>query len=529
MKVRRFAIVLVAALGPCVHPTETTSGSVAAAASAHAPAPASASASASASAHASASASASAPVLAPVPSFGPATPIPSYSCPNVVRGGPFHSYLAAADTKLAFVDGDDALALVNRSPTGALAPAYAPSDLVDLHDGHPRTAAECEASRECLRRDAAGGLKTMLDAMRDAKMPGHVSSSFRAFGTQCWVFAGWASKARGGFCEATEQSALPGHSQHQLGTTLDLFTEDWAARGSVFRNGFGCTPGGQWLDENAWKYGFVLPYPIHPDDRKDGSRCEVRRDHAVPVDPKTGYKNEPWHLRFIGVDAAARYRDAWLASGPGTFDEITLEQWLRRERGFAGDAELPVCDGCQCGACATLSDDDAATPCGKESLRLDGDGRVVEPGEAPHVVDAHATAAADGSTRVEIVVHAPAHTPTQPPVMSADGPAYAAGATYLALAPAPDASPRKYSDLRGAWRLALEPVPAPAGARWPWRTSLAAAKLADTWNRANVILPAKSGDTTVPLRITLPAGVHTLKVTLLRDGVEHDTRDVDVH
>src|ERR1019366_3525856 len=156
-----------------------------------------------------------------------------------------------------------------------------------------------------------------------------------------------------------------------LGTTLDLFTEDWAARGSVFRNGFGCTPGGQWLDENAWKYGFVLPYPIHPDDRKDGSRCEVRRDHAVPVDPKTGYKNEPWHLRFIGVDAAARYRDAWLASGPGTFDEITLEQWLRRERGFAGDAELPVCDGCQCGACATLSDDDAATPCGKESLRLD--------------------------------------------------------------------------------------------------------------------------------------------------------------
>ncbi len=72
-------------------------------------------------------------------------------------------------------------------------------------------------------------------------------------------------------------------------------------------------------------------------------------------------------------------------------------------------------------------------------------------------------------------------------------------------------------------------MPAPAGARWPWRTSLAAAKLADTWNRANVILPAKSGDTTVPLRITLPAGVHTLKVTLLRDGVEHDTRDVDVH
>ncbi|HEX3769256.1 MAG TPA: M15 family metallopeptidase [Polyangiaceae bacterium] len=469
------------------------------------------------------------PSLAPAPSFGPSTPIPRYSCPNVVRGGPFKSYLAAADTKLAFVDGDDSLALVNRSPTGALPPEYAPSDLVDLHDGKPRTAAECEASRECLRRDAASALRSMLDAMKDAKMPGHVSSSFRAFGTQCWVFAGWASKARGGFCEATEQSALPGHSQHQLGTTIDLFTEEWAQGGGVFRNGFGCTPGGKWLDENAWKYGFVLPYPIHPDDRKDGSRCEARRDHAVPLDPKTGYKNEPWHLRFLGADAAARYHEAWLASGPGTFDEITLEQWLRRERGLAGDGELPVCDGCQCGACATLAEDDAQTPCGKESLHLDADGRVVQPADSPHVIDARATTGSDGITRVEVVVHAPAHTPTQPPVMNADGPVYPTGASYLALAPTADLAPHKYPDLKGAWRVAVEPVPSPTGTRWPWRSSLANAKLADTWNRANLVLPAKSGDITVPLRIALPAGVKTLKVTLLHDGVEHDLRDVDVH
>ena len=124
MNVRRFAIVLVALFGPCVHPAESDPGSVAIAASAHAPASPPTPASASASAHESTHAPAheSAPVLAPAASFGPATPIPRYSCPNVVRGGPFHSFLAAADTMFAFVDGDDALALVNRSPTGALAP-----------------------------------------------------------------------------------------------------------------------------------------------------------------------------------------------------------------------------------------------------------------------------------------------------------------------------------------------------------------------------------------------------------------------
>ncbi len=485
---------------------------------------------------ASASAPAPPPALASAPAlFGPATAIPRYSCPVIQHGGAFRSFLAGGDTRFAFVDGNDALALVNRSPTGALAPAYAPSDLVDLRDGHARTPGECDSARECLRRDASTALKAMLAAMRVEKIPGHVVSTFRGFGTQCWVFANWASKARGGFCEATAQSALPGHSQHQLGTTVDLFTAEWAERGNqtgegVFRNGFGCTTGGKWLDESAWKFGFVLPYPIHPDDRKDGSRCEARRDRPVPINSKTGYKNEPWHLRFIGVDAAARYHAAWLASGPGTPDEITLEQWLRAERGLAGDAELPVCDGCQCGACATMTDDDAGTPCGKESLRLDEAGRVVPPLEEPRIVDAQAVREADDSVRIDVVVHAPAHTPTQPPVTDADGPVYPSGATFLAVAPTPDTPARAYPELRGAWRIGVEPgsPPGPTTARWPWRASLADPKLAGTWNRANVVLPAKSGDEPVRVRAIVPAGAQKVRVTLLRDGNEHDTRDVDV-
>jgi D-alanyl-D-alanine carboxypeptidase len=462
--------------------------------------------------------------------FGEPVSIAHYTCPNLRRGGAFHSYLAAADTATAFVRGDDWLALVNRSPTGALAPDYAPADLVDLKDGTRRKPAECEG-RECLRKDAADAVSQMLRAMSDEGVPARVQSAFRGFGTQCWVFAGWAHQAHGGFCEATEQSALPGHSQHQLGTTLDLFTKEWAAEGDrtgqgVFRNGFGCTRGGRWLDENAWKFGFVASYPIDPDDRKDGSRCQAKSDRSVPIDPKTGYKHEPWHLRFLGADAAAKFHDAWQASGPGTPREITLEQWLREQRGLVGDAELPVCDGCQCGACATLSTDDAKAPCGKASLVLGTDGRVVAPADAPRLVGARAVRDGTGAI-VEVDVDAPAHTPTQTPVFGPDGPRYTPGTNYGALVPYEGTAPHAYPDLPGAYRVAIEPATeAGVPTRWPWRGSIAAPALAATWNRANVVLPAKAGDATVRVRVDVPEGVDRLHVTLLRDGVAHGNIDV---
>jgi hypothetical protein len=128
--------------------------------------------------------------------FGSPTAIPRYTCPFVQRGGPLRSFLAAADTQVAFVDGDDWLALVNRSPAGALPPAYAPTDLVDLGNGATRTPAACESAHDCLRRDAANALRVMLDQMRAEGIKGRVESAYRGFSTQCWVFASWASCAR---------------------------------------------------------------------------------------------------------------------------------------------------------------------------------------------------------------------------------------------------------------------------------------------------------------------------------------------
>ncbi len=62
--------------------------------------------------------------------------------------------------------------------------------------------------------------------------------------------------------------------------------------------------------------------------------------------------------------------------------------------------------------------------------------------------------------------------------------------------------------------------------RWPWRASLARADLAATWNRANLVLPAKAGDSDVRMRIVPPPGTLRVRATLLHDGAEHGTREL---
>ena len=53
-------------------------------------------------------------------------------------------HISEKDLKTSYVDGDDLLALVNRSPQGQLPPDYAPSDMVDIRNGKPATASDCE-------------------------------------------------------------------------------------------------------------------------------------------------------------------------------------------------------------------------------------------------------------------------------------------------------------------------------------------------------------------------------------------------
>jgi D-alanyl-D-alanine carboxypeptidase len=448
--------------------------------------------------------------------FGHARASTRASCAALVAA----RHVADLDQKTSFVDGDDLLAIVNRSPTGQLAPDYAPSDLVDIRTGKPLVASDCEKF-QCLRREAASALDELLLAMKKEGFPGHVESAFRSYGAQCGTFGNWSRKSS--FCEATEQSALPGHSQHQLGTTVDMFTEEWAedARG-VFREGFGCTPAGKFLQEHATDFGYVMPYPIHPDDRHPRQKCVVRWDIPININPRTGYRFEHWHIRYVGKEPAARFKAALAASGPGKPTEITVEQWLRAEKGLGGaDTELPVCDGCNCGACSTLSGagDNACDKKGG-ALHLDEHGRAAFVDATPSI-----SVAAWGKVRkwhgrvVDVKLDVPIGTITQTPIVGVDAVGYATGVTFDKLAPYPETEPRSFPPLAGAWVIGVEPIPNDTGVAWPYRAAIAASIHGQIYNRANLLLPTRGGPTT--LKVPIPSGVQKAKVVLMKGGIPY--------
>ena len=463
------------------------------------------------------------------------TPSLGYGIPRTLTGstcaarGEGH-FISETDERTTFVDGRDLLALVNRSPTGALAADFAPSDLVDLRSHAPRTEKECEAM-PCLRKDAAVALDELLLAMQKRGFPGSVESTFRSYRAQCVTFSRWVAQSN--FCSATEQSALPGHSQHQLGTAIDLFTEQWRkdGDGGVFRNGFGCTPAGAFLRDEAYAFGFILPYPIFPDDSASAenakrSACDTRRDSPVPINPMTGYRNESWHIRFIGKPAASAYAAAVKERG----SEFTLEQWLREQRGIHDVITLPVCDGCNCGACSTLAVT-GKTPCKNHALLLAEDGNPRAAGDLSPTIERASAEQRRGELRIDLHLQIPEGTVTQPPVATLS-------ARLLATTQdkhVPEATShrggavRSFPDLAGTVRIG---VGFGTGSDYPTRLALAERAPAEVYNRINTRLPAETGK--VRLRLALVPSepdkeAPIVRVALLRDGKVLSFREIAVH
>jgi zinc D-Ala-D-Ala carboxypeptidase len=89
-----------------------------------------------------------------------------------------------------------------------------------------------------------------------------------------------------GYAAALKVSARPGHSEHQLGTTIDFKSYGGSAPWNY--TNWATTRAGAWMAANAWKYGWVMSYP------KAFSPAQ------------TCYSFEPWHFRYLGrVEAKA--------------------------------------------------------------------------------------------------------------------------------------------------------------------------------------------------------------------------------
>jgi zinc D-Ala-D-Ala carboxypeptidase len=178
---------------------------------------------------------------------------------------------------------DHALAVLDRSY--ALPPDDVPPDLVAAS----MAGLDGASGTRLVRQIVVADLDDMRAAWQAAGLTIFVESAYRSHADQAATFDGWV--ARIGHDGALLRAARPGHSEHQLGTAIDVTSPGWSGR---FGDWAVEAVEGAWMAEHAWEYGFVMSYPAGGQD-------------------DTCYGYEPWHYRWIGREAAAEHRHSGLA------------------------------------------------------------------------------------------------------------------------------------------------------------------------------------------------------------------------
>ncbi len=163
-------------------------------------------------------------------------------------------------------DPDSLTALVNQYH--ALPADYVP-ELVELDAVYTN-------QRDTLRPVAYAAFADMVRGAAREGLRLYNVSAYRSYAAQQWVYQRWANQD--GAEEADTYSARPGCSEHQTGLVLDINVASTDAH-------FEETAEYAWLKENCWRYGFLLRFP-------EGKE-EI-----------TGYRFEPWHYRYVGVETA---------------------------------------------------------------------------------------------------------------------------------------------------------------------------------------------------------------------------------
>ena len=167
---------------------------------------------------------------------------------------------------------------------------YAPQDLVLLTDYLPVDVTLGYPTE--LRQIAVGPLIQMIADMQNAGLQPWILSGYRSYSAQAISWDKWNREEPE---RAAILSARPGHSEHQLGTTLDFGSPELADIVGIpdieFHTYFYQTSEGIWLAENAHRYGFTLSYPRGAQEL-------------------TGFFYEPWHFRYVGEELATFLHDA---------------------------------------------------------------------------------------------------------------------------------------------------------------------------------------------------------------------------
>lgn len=175
--------------------------------------------------------------------------------------------------------------LVNKSMF--LEKAFVPADLVDMKslkldaDGNNKNGGVRIVDGPWqLQRECAEALVELCDAARVAGHELYLKSAYRSYKTQSYMYEnrikkygyddGWVTK--------------PGASDHQTGLGCDVVPKNWTDRG--MNEDMAKEEETQWMAEHCAEFGFILRYPA---DKEDITKINY----------------EPWHLRYVGKEAAA--------------------------------------------------------------------------------------------------------------------------------------------------------------------------------------------------------------------------------
>ncbi|MFD2117517.1 M15 family metallopeptidase [Paenibacillus yanchengensis] len=166
-------------------------------------------------------------------------------------------------------------ALVN--PNNRLPDQYEPTDLV-----YPdvRFIFAEKLDKRKLRKEAATALEEMFVAAEEDGYYLAGVSGYRSREYQKQLFNRYVAKD--GVEKAKTYSAYPGTSEHETGLAMDVTRSDGKCAAS---DCFGDMDEATWIAKYAHQFGFIVRYP------------EGKQNI-------TGYKYEPWHLRYVGIELA---------------------------------------------------------------------------------------------------------------------------------------------------------------------------------------------------------------------------------
>ena len=142
-----------------------------------------------------------------------------------------------------------------------------------------------------LVKEAKEAFQELSKKARESNLNIIAMSAYRSYQYQVTLYNNYVKQD--GKEEADAYSARPGYSEHQTGLATDVYNQK-----ETYTN-FEKTEEFKWMQENAYKFGFILRFPKGKEE-------------------ETGYQYESWHYRYVGIDVATYIKN----------NNISLEEYI---------------------------------------------------------------------------------------------------------------------------------------------------------------------------------------------------------